>query len=158
MAAAAAAAATRRGRVLSAAPLNPRSPFTLPPFPLSPLISSLPAVGPPPTPCVFPLYTLLVLRTRASNLPHPPCWQPEVLFIVGFAAYWAAPEPGPRFGSVAGAGLGAAGGGGMRLEPEGGERERARASEARAQPEVGFSTRANVYGEGLLPSQSSMGL
>lgn len=90
--------------------------------------------------------------------PHPPCWPPEVLFIVGFAAYWAAPEPGPRFGSVAGAGLGAAGGGGMRLEPEGGERERARASEARAQPEVGFSTRASVCGESLLPSQFSTGL
>lgn len=80
------------------------------------------------------------------------------MFIVGFAAYWAAPEPGPRFGSVAGAGLGAAGGGGMRLEPEGGERERARASEAWAQLEVGFFTRVSVYGESLLPSQLSMGL
>lgn len=42
----------------------------------------------------------------------------------------------------------------MRLEPEGGERERARASEARAQPEVGFSPRASgagVYGEGPPP-------
>lgn len=46
----------------------------------------------------------------------------------------------------------------MRLEPEGGERERARASEAWAHPEVGLSTRVSVYGEGLLPSQSSMGL
>lgn len=46
----------------------------------------------------------------------------------------------------------------MRLEPEGGERERARASKARAQPEVGFSTRASVCGESLLPSQFSTGL
>lgn len=46
----------------------------------------------------------------------------------------------------------------MRLEPEGGERERARASEAQAQPEVGFSTRASVYGEGLPLSQPSVGL
>lgn len=45
----------------------------------------------------------------------------------------------------------------MRLEPEGGERERAQASEAWAQPEVGLSTRVSVR-EGLLPSQSSMGL
>lgn len=45
----------------------------------------------------------------------------------------------------------------MRLEPEGGERERARASEARAQPEVGFSPRASgagVYGEGPPPFPS----
>lgn len=46
----------------------------------------------------------------------------------------------------------------MRLEPEGGERERARASEAWAQPEVGLSTRVSVFGEGLFPSQSCMGL
>lgn len=57
--------------------------------------------------------------------------------MVWFAAYWAAPEPGPRFGSVAGAGLGQPEGGGMRLEPERGERGRARASAAWAPPEVG---------------------
>lgn len=57
--------------------------------------------------------------------------------MVGSAAYWAAPEPGPRFGSVAGAGLGQPEGGAMRLEPERGERGRARASAAWAPPEVG---------------------